>query len=208
MNFPFLPGIPPLLEKIIPAAAVLASGPIGAFLQSLGPTWEVLDQKGNKILNPDSFIGIQFSNDHRISDYPVEQGSFAYYNTVQNPFRCNVRMAKGGSEDERREFLNAVDWQSKILDLCTLVTPEATYNNLSIERYDYMRSASNGANMIVVDIHFLEIRLAQNNITQPNGTPHPTATVPQAQAQVHIGQIAPTTPSAAALASILNTPIL
>lgn len=208
MSFPFLPGIPPLLDKIIPAVAVLASGPLGALLNSNAPTWEVLDQKGNKILDPDSFLGIQYSNSHRISDYPVEQGSFAYYNTVQDPFRCSVKMAKGGTEEDRQVFLNTVDALSKSLDLYMLVTPETTYNQLSIERYDYARNVSNGAGMIVVDIQFVEIRLAQNNIVQPNGTPNPTATVPQAQAQVHIGQISPTQPSAEALASILKSPVL
>jgi hypothetical protein len=202
MSFPFLPGIPPLLTQIIPAVVTLAAGPLGDLLQSLAPTWELLDQKGNKVLNPDSFVGIQYSNAHRISDYPVEKGSFAFYNTVQTPFSATVRMATGGTEDNRKIFLNTVDALSKSLDMYMLVTPECTYNNISIERYDYMRSVNNGVGMIIVDIHFVEIRLAQVQYSAANGTINPTATVPQAQGQVHIGQIAP----AASPASVQYTP--
>jgi hypothetical protein len=204
MNFPYLPGIPPLLTQVIPAVVTLAAGPITALLQSFAPKWQLLDKDGKDALIPipDSFVGLQYSNSHRISDYPLEKGSFAFYNTVQTPFSATVRVTKGGSVDDRKSFLSAIDVLSKSLDVYTLSTPECVYEKLSIERYDYMRSVSNGAGMMIVDIHFLEIRLAQVQYSASNGTINSAGTIPSAVAGVHSGQIAPTTPSASALSSL------
>jgi len=204
MSFPYLPGVPPLLTQVIPAVVTLAARPISALLQSFAPKWQLLDKDGKDALIPvpDSFVGIQYSNAHRISDYPVEKGSFAFYNTVQTPFSLTVRVTKGGTVDDRTQFLSNIDNLSKSLDVYTLSTPERTYLSLSIERYDYMRSVSAGAGMMIVDIHFLEIRLAQVQYSASNGTINSAGTVPSAVAGVHSGQIAPTTPSASALSSL------
>ena len=202
MSFPFLPGVPPLLTQVIPAVVTLAAGPVGALLQYFAPEWQLLDKDGKPALVPDSFVGIQYSNARRISDYPVEKGSFAFYNTVQTPFALTVRVTKGGTVDDRTQFLSEIDNLSKSLDVYTLSTPERTYLSLSIERYDYMRSVSAGVGMMIVDIHFLEIRLAEVKYSASNGTINSSGTVPQAQSNIHAGQIAPTTPSAGAISSL------
>jgi hypothetical protein len=206
MTFPFLPGIPPLLTKVIPAVATLAAGTLADLLQSFAPVWGVFDEFGKQVLTPDTFLGIEYINSHRVSDYPLEKGSFAYYNKVQEPFSARVKVAKSGTETDRITFLNAIDALSKSLLLYTLITPEETYKSVSIERYDYLRETRNGAGIIIANIHFVEIRLAElqfstastvpaaqiTNPTTTTGTASPTATVPQAQKAVHAGQIAST----------------
>lgn len=215
MSFPFLPGVPPLLTKYLPAVVTLAAGPIANLLQINAPQWGVYDETGKQqVLTPDTFLGIEYINSHRISDYPMEKGSFASYNTVQDPFSARVKMAVGGTETDRSSFLKDVDALANSLDLYTLVTPEKTYTKVSIERYDYRRETNNGAGMLVVSIHFVEIRLAAlqysttattvppaqvTNPTTTLGTSSPTATAPHAQSQVHTGQVAPKTPPAIAV---------
>ena len=214
MSFPFLPGVPPLLLPYVQAAVTLASGSIEALLEINAPKWGVYDDKGNQVIVPDTFLGIEYINSHRISDYPVEKGSFASYNTVQDPFNARVKMAVGGTEDDRITFLQTLDSLANSLDLYTLITPEKTYANVSIERYDFRRETHNGAGMIVASIHFLEIRIVElqssktattvppaqvTNSTTSLGTASATATAPQAQAQVHAGQVAPKAPPAVAV---------
>ena len=216
MSFPFLPGIPPLLSNQLGAAAATIAAPyIAQLLQINAPKWGIYDAAGKvQVLNPDSFLGIEYINSHRVSNYPVEKGSFAYYNTVQDPFSARVKMAIGGSENDRTNFLNTVDTLSTSLNLYTLVTPEKTYANVTIERYDYRRETNNGAGMLVVNIHFLEIRLAIlqystqpttvpasqiTNSTTTTGTASQTATAPHAQSSLHSGQIAPKSPPAIAV---------
>jgi hypothetical protein len=221
MSFPFLPGIPPLLAPIVAGAATVLAPQIAELLQINAPVWGLFDSSAKQVITPDTFLGIDYINSHRISDYPVEQGSFANYNTVQNPFDARVRMARGGTENDRANFLLDLENIANSLELYTLITPEKVYTNVSLESFDYRRETHNGAGMIVANIHFVEIRLAAlqytpqpttvppaqvTNSTTSKGTISKKATVPHAQAKVSVGQVAPKPAPVAAVNAYKATP--
>jgi hypothetical protein len=189
-NFPFLPGIPPLQNKIIAGGALLAATGIQRLLDKLKPTWGIYDTGGKiKVIEPDNFLGIDYVNSQNISDYPIEKGGFASYNKVQNPFTATIRMSKGGSERERTAFLSKLESLLISLDLYTIVTPERAYKNVSIENIDYRRESTNGVSLIVAALRFVEIREAILVSEQRAGAPSTTATTPTAQAPVGNGQV-------------------
>lgn len=218
---PSLSGVPALLRNPLAAAAVTALSPlISSFLGSFAQVWGVFDAQGNQVLTPDTFLALEYTNSRRISNFPVEQGSFASYNKVNDPFSGTVRMAVGGTLSAREQFLQDLQVLSDSLDLYTLVTPEASYPNVNMERFDYRRETTNGAGVIVASCHFVEIRQAQTaysgqtlvptgyltNPTTSTGLIDPAkVTSPMAAAVSNLGMTAPKVCSNSVISSVQST---
>lgn len=217
-------GIPalkiPFKASILSAGAILVADLINSYFQQ---KWGIYDDAGNLVLEPDSFIGMDFANNWQISDYPVEQGSFATYNKVATPYSSTVSMAKGGSEADRAAFLTTLDTIADGLTLYTITTPEKNYINATIERYDYERRTHRGAGMIFAHIRLKEVRStatvqytntrsgqqiestvppsAKTNPTTSTGVASNSATAtPSAQATTNLGQVAPSSASSTVVA--------
>ncbi len=189
--YPLVPnvaGVPTLLRSVATIADTATGGYLGisdALDDLIGADpvlWGVFDDSGNPVALADSVISFDYRNSSRISDYPVEQGAFASYNKVANPYDAKVRMVCGGSEADRALFISALDAAAKSLDLYTVTTPEVTYENANIENFDYKREIKNGAYMIIADIYLREIR---ESATAAFSSPQqPTGADPQSQGQV------------------------
>lgn len=172
MSFPNLPGVPSLHSYNVPAAAVAtgASFLVNALLSG-NSGWGIYDDTGtNAVLLPDSFLSLDFHQDTNISNYPIEQGSFASYNKVRTPYTIQARVSKGSSlgilsgigftpstTPDRNLFLQALDDMIASLALLTIITPESTYYNANLESYEYKREVKNGAGIIIADLRFVEI---------------------------------------------------
>jgi len=161
--------------------------------------WGLFDQDNSQVLVPDSFKSLSYKQDWRIANYPMEQGAFQTYNKVQTPFEVGVVFVKGGSDGDRTGFLNDLDTVANSIDLYNVVTPEYTYLNVSIQHYDYQRTATNGLKLITFDISLLEIRVAPSssftNTASASGTDtvnggivQPVAATPTQQAQAALVQ--------------------
>ncbi|OYV48309.1 MAG: hypothetical protein B7X10_03270 [Burkholderiales bacterium 21-58-4] len=215
---PNLPGVPNLLRSPVAAAAVTALSPlISSFLGSFAQVWGVFDAQGNQVLTPDTFLALEYTNSRRISNFPVEQGSFASYNKVNDPFSGTVRMAVGGTLSAREQFLADLQMLADSLDLYTLVMPEASYINVNMDRFDFRRETRNGAGVIVASCHFVEIRQAQTAYSGQTSVPtnyltNPTTstglidpakvTSPMAAAVSNMGMTAPKVCSNSVISSV------
>ena len=94
-------------------------------------------------------------------------------------------------------FLTSVRKYLDSLILLTISTPDASYPNLNLVHVDYRREARQGATLLLVQLWFQEIRIAQKS-TAPN-TAEPSGSV-----TVDIGQVSPVPPSAAQNNNILG----
>jgi len=187
MSFPNLQGVPSLKEYS--AAPAIVSAGLSAInaLNSSNTGWGIYDADGmNQALFPDSFLSLDYKKDMNISNYPLEQGSFASYNKVRTPYSISVRVTKGSSlailsgggsmTSDRNLFLQALDDMVASLALLTIITPEASYFNANLESYEYKREVKNGAGMIIADLRFVEIM--NSNITISNPTPSSVSSAP------------------------------
>lgn len=183
-NVPKLPGVPQLIRSAqFPAApppvfgAALALGRLWQALFSQ-PEWAIykqapvmpaVDDDGvetitvvadrQPVVKPDSFLEFAYRNEYSISDYPVQDGGFASYDKVANPFETSLRMAKGGSKQERKAFLDSIDAILGTLDLYDILTPEKTYIGVNVLRYEIARRGNRAAYFFTeVDLYFREIR--------------------------------------------------
>jgi hypothetical protein len=232
-NVPAFPGVPVLTRPVSVAIArspALAIG-IGTvenlLIQALQqtPQWGIFDAAGNQLgVNSNnsnsilsalasqvtgasspvlSTVGVDFVKEMRVSDFPVETGSFASYNKVETPDNPVVTLALAGSEDDRTYFLNAIDAACKSTNLYDVVTPTVTYVNYTIERYTYSRRASKGATLLIVEVSLKKIRQVTATfarVTAPIVSPQNTAATPQ----VNNGMTQPSAPDTSTLKSIVN----
>lgn len=120
--------------------------------------WGVFDQQGQPVALADSILSVDYSNGSKVSNYPVENGAFASYNKVANPYDVKITMTCGGSEFLRSNFINALDDAADSIDLYNIMTPEKSYFDANIERVDWMRSQSKGAGIIIAELYLVEVR--------------------------------------------------
>ena len=149
------------------------------------------------VVTPDSIRDFGYTNQVNISTAPTQNGSFADYNRVNNPFEVTLRMTKGGTERDRQIFLNQIE-QLQTTQLYDVITPEKPYRNVNLMRIEYQRQGEKGAFWLSeVDLTFREIRIvtikhSRISIMQPTD---PSAANPQnngtQQAQVPINPPTP-----------------
>ncbi len=160
---PNLPGVPALLRDAATIADSATFGLLGisdALSDLIGSEpikWGVFYGSGEALAEADSIISFDYSNGAKVSNYPIEQGAFASYNKVNSPYDAKITMTCGGSEERRSAFIFALDYAADSLDRFSILTPEKSYFNANIERFDYRRTATNGAGIIVAELYLIEV---------------------------------------------------
>lgn len=113
------------------------------------------------VVVPDSLIEMDYKNEWNVPNYPIQQGGFLNYNKVNNSFEISLRMTKGGSVSDRQAFLDSIEAIDGDLKLYEIRTPEKTYRNCNVIRFEYSRIGTKGAFFLAVDLVFKEIRITQ-----------------------------------------------
>lgn len=220
-------GVPPLPRSArFPAVAQIAVSLIQGVVYrafQVQNRWGVYDSKGKALGDPSQFTGltggaiqalglgdtystnsIDFSKETRVSDYPLERGGFAQYNKVEMPANPLVVLCLDSNESGRRQFLEAIDKATLSTDLYSVVTPEVTYINYTIERYNYSRRSERGATLLTVELTLKEIRQVSSLFSVSNRgqvvAPKNAAATPQADN----GKVQSKTPKPSVLKSIAN----
>lgn len=161
---PQLPGVPPVLRAGAQIFDALTLGFLGAgdivdsIVGSEPVLWGVFDVDGAPIAEYDSVVSVNVQEDARISDYPVEQGSFASYNKVDLPRRVTVVLACGGSVERRSKFQSRMQAERRSLNLWTVITDDNTFFNCNLVALDWGRSQERGATRIEAFCEFQEVR--------------------------------------------------
>lgn len=178
--------------------------------------WGVYDSTGTAIGDPSMFVGIvnniiesmgigstystdsvEFVKETAVSDFPVERGGFASYNKVEMPATPTVRLCLQARESQRSMFLSAIDNACKSTQLYSVVTPEVTYKDYSIERYDYSRHANRGVTLLIVTLSLKEVRQVSAVLTKTTKIKEPKNT--GAAEKSDTGKVQAKTPEASTL---------
>jgi hypothetical protein len=170
-NVPVASGVPPVPRDPNPstssgynnstaaAPVPLTADAISTAHSAAGPKWGIFSLAGAAIVVGDSARSVDFRREWRVSDYPVEQGAFASYDKLAQPYDFRIVFMQGGTEAQRSAFLTAVDAAAASLALINAVTPEATYLSMNIIHYDYRREARAGATLLAVEVWLEQIRV-------------------------------------------------
>jgi hypothetical protein len=165
--YPVVPqalGVPTLLRSGAQLLDTVTLGYLGAsdaLSQVIGSEvvrWGVYDASGTSIGDYDTMAAVEYRNDANISDYPVEDGSFASYNKVDSAFDVSVRMVCGGSDARRAAFQAACETARRTLRLFTIVTPTRTYQDVNFVSIGVHHTRTEGANLLTVELQAREVR--------------------------------------------------
>ena len=153
-------GIPPLLNKISQVMNVisLVTSDVAGILGMFSPPMWGIYSDGEPIIIADSLIDLSFRADSKISTYPQQKGGFQSYNKVHNPFDIRVNLTKGGTDGDRTDFLQSIEDAKNSFELYQIVTPEKTYENVSITHYEFRRTSTRGVSLLTVEIWAEEVR--------------------------------------------------
>lgn len=216
-NVPNYPGVPeiPRLGPGLPSIALPLALAIAGNLSGTAstPTWAIVDENNVPLYTPVfggtlSTFSVSFTRQMQISDYPIEanatgQGAaFASFNKVWQPANPIVTLALSGPDAELGAFLDALDAACVSTNLYTVLTPDAIYQNYSIESYTYERTAQRGATMLLAEISLKQILQVSPQHTYP---------LPQAASAidaVNAGLVSTNDPSAAVQSQIPGADML
>ena len=126
------------------------------------PQWGIWDNDVN-ITEDYSFLTLStlsfsYQKETRISEYPIENGSFVSYNKVEMPASSNVTLCLSASESEKSYFLDWLESKCISATLLTVVTPDKNYIDHTLEKYSYQRNSKSGASLLIVDLSLRQIR--------------------------------------------------
>jgi len=163
-NVPNAPGVPQLARSltapVTPTPSLGRNAASATLWQSTQtkPTWGIYNSAGVAVIVPDSFMDFRNRNSSDLTSAYVQKSAFASYNKVRKPFDTVLRMRKGGTLQNRTDFLNQIDAIANDTNLYTILTPEKSYQNCNISDYEVTRRGVNGAYLLAdVDIFFKEI---------------------------------------------------
>lgn len=217
-NVPKLPGVPQLNRSATfppaPPPVLGTALALGRLWQALfvQPLWAIYQQAQAEpetnddgvetvtvvadrqpVVVPDSFLTFAYRKESNIATYPIQNGGFVNYDKVANPFETFVRMSKGGSLQDRKQFLDSLDAIVDTTDLYDILTPEKTYIGVNVLRYELVREGVRGAYFFAeVDLYFQEIRqvapqYTNTSLTSPSQIP--SAQNPEADNAQNIGTV-------------------
>ena len=138
--------------------------------------------KGTLALQPDSFVKFEYKESHKISNYPVEQGSFQSYNKITLPYEIKLIVTKNGASNIG-PFINQILLLLNSTKILSVVTPDKTFMSANLINFDYKKEARNGAVLLIAELTFQEVRIAPN--------PAAPVAAPQADQTFAIGQVSP-----------------
>lgn len=180
MGFPNLPGIPPLQTNPAGVITAVAGPTLSNALDSLKPSkWGFFDSTGKTaVLTPDSVLSFDYRESRNVAHYPLEDGGFESYNKVIEPAEADFKVIKTGTEKAKDDFLNTVKSMVADTNKYTLMTPNATYKNFNLTNYGYRRAVKDGAYILIVSLHFVEVLSAKvtKNTPAQSTTATPSAT--------------------------------
>ena len=127
-----------------------------------GDRWMLTDAKtGKNIVEFTSFIDADIKAESKVVTGPIEQGSFASYNKVENPNQIKVTLGISGDTAQLQNAINQLEKYAGSTDLVCLVTPTAEYEDMNLERFDYQLKRETGRGALYVSLSLVEIRQVQ-----------------------------------------------
>ena len=192
-------GLPDLLfgDDVVDAAAVpLVADDLSALAAFGSAPWGIY-QGGAPVVVADTVLDLGYAKAYTISDYPIEDGGFSSYDSVEQPFEGRVRLAAGGSPDVRQALIDSVEGILGDLNTYDFVTPDRVYVNVNVVREEYRRTNQDGgASLLVVEVAVQEVRILSGDTM--NSTSDPASADQQ-----NGGTVQPSTPTAGQTTSSL-----
>ncbi|MEG2172379.1 MAG: hypothetical protein RRY29_03865 [Desulfovibrionaceae bacterium] len=120
--------------------------------------WSVVDEGGKALVVFTSFIDMDFKDDSKVPDQPVEEGGFFSYNKVESPAETFVTLAMQGDETAIADAVETLGKAKRETSLLSVLTPSHVIDSVTLTGFNYRRRREDGLSLLVVELHLQEIR--------------------------------------------------
>lgn len=163
--------------------SALGSGNIFSIINSvLSPGYGIYLKSGAAALSPTSFLGIEYGADAAIVSAPIENGSYNSFNKVKRPpvirvlftlegwtgFSGSIPNLPNFTLTSRTDMLAALDAMVSDAQVYDIETPDTTYEDYDLVRYNY-RTSDRDVTLLVVEAIFQAV-LQEAEVTLTNAT--------------------------------------
>ena len=161
---------PPIRLPFLKSAPLPPELPVSAAYANI---WDVLTDGGMSVFDVDSTISMESSHANKVANFPIENGGFGSYDKVNEPKTIKLKMTVGSANGRSEKFLNALETELVATNLRTIVSPEISYSNMTLDKYSYQRTAEKTVDQVSVELSFIEIVQVQFQTTQAKLIPAP-----------------------------------
>ena len=169
--------------------SAINSGNIFSIINSiLSPTYGVYLKSGVKALSPTSFLGIEYGADASVVSSPIEKGSYSSFNKVKRPPIIRVLFTLEGwtgysgsiptltnfTLTSRSDMLAALDAMVSDAQVYDIETPDTTYEDYDLVRYNY-RTSDRDVTLLTVEAIFQAV-LEEAEVTLTSTTANSNTT--------------------------------
>lgn len=130
-----------------------------------GSEWGLYKEDGSGAVTFTSFLSVEISYPGSVVSEPVEEGSFASYNKKADALEISVTLGAHGSEDAIETAVNELNVLRTSLDKLTLTTPAASYDSLTLESFNYSRTAESSAYFLTAELKLIEVREVETEVS-------------------------------------------
>ncbi len=217
-------------------SAVISAALTGLNLLNINPLqptsqYMILDASSSSVLlTADTYKDVEYRAEQRVADYPIEQGGFASYNKVAEPFDLRLTLCAGGGDllqqlaagalanvdgyvnsilgtnftqpMTRSQFILACESLLEGLTLVDVVTPDRTYESVNCVHFSYRKTRESGAGMVIGELWFREIRQATQASYTASGAPATNSASVDAADSTSVGSVTTITPGTTQQAQI------
>jgi hypothetical protein len=126
-----------------------------------GPQWGIFDDTGFPIISAESVNRLEYREEKRVADFPIEKGGFESYNKVRLPYEARLEFVQGGTDDDRAQTLDSVKAAVDSLELYTVVMQDYSFESANVISYNIQRSSRGGVQLLRVEVYVQEVRIVE-----------------------------------------------
>lgn len=123
-----------------------------------GSEWAIVARNKGLSVQFDGIMDVDVKNESKVLTSPIEKSSFAAYNKVETPLDVVITGASQQDNAAQSAILDSLNKLVSDAELVDIVTPTAVYLKMTLESYSYKRAATDGASLLVVELHAIEVR--------------------------------------------------
>lgn len=124
--------------------------------------WTILDENGEKAFEFDAFISADIKNECKVTQKPVEEGSFASYHMTTAPLSIKCVLAKQGFPQDLTAITDALLNYVDSTALLSVITPEQEYEDMKLTGFSFSRAADKGCDIIYAECTFEQVRIVES----------------------------------------------
>ena len=132
----------------------------------IGNEWLLADENGNSLVEFQSFISCEISDEGEVLKMPTENGGFAAYNKVADSIKIRVQLAIQGDDPDIQTALTNLKTLKDGTQTFSLVTPTVEYRNMTLESMNYARKREDGLKVCYVELTLVEVREVEAQYTE------------------------------------------